>query len=374
MMIHDRPEGSGMAVNAMTRNKLAATAWIGVLAILVGCDNESSQVRSYKIPKEKPEMAAAATASTPTPADSGPLRWELPEGWRQQPNPNSMRFATFVAGEGAHQIEIAVSQLGAGGGGIAANIERWRGQVGLGASSQADIHNQIKPIEGRGAKGVLVDLLGPTLEAGEAQATRMLAAIFPATRTTWFIKTTAPNAVLEQHREAFEAFCRSVHFAGQAQAAATRPPPPEPPATAGRSGGPVWQELPAGWKHEERPRTMSVASFLISEGEQQAVLTITPLTGPPNTLNNVNRWRRQVGLGPASSLDDASAEPIEVGGEPGHFVDLAGSSKHMLGVIVQRGDTTWFYKLTGTDPLVAGQKAAFQAFVRALRFDGDGGG
>ena len=72
--------------------------------------------------------------------------------------------------------------------------------------------------------------------------------------------------------------------------------------------------------------------------------------------------------GPARVID---GDTIEVAGEQGHFVDLAGSANHILGVIVPRGDTTWFYKLSGPDRLVAGQRAAFEAFVGSIRFEGD---
>ena len=42
--------------------------------------------------------------------DSGDASWDLPEGWREEQG-NSFRLATLRVGEGAEQVEVAISKL-----------------------------------------------------------------------------------------------------------------------------------------------------------------------------------------------------------------------------------------------------------------------
>jgi hypothetical protein len=344
------------------------------LAVLVlgGCGEDETQVRAYSVPKEAamPRMASVETPAEPQAAPAV-MEWKLPAGWQQIPNPNNMRFATFAAGGGDSRIEVAVSSLSGGAGGITANIERWRGQLGLGPSSGDDENSELLEIQARGTRGLMVDLIAPAAEESQSEPLRMLATIYPAGGQTWFVKATAPRSVVEQHRDAFVAFCESVRF----PSAMPQPPPTaRAPRTGGMPGRPSWGGLPEGWTQDAQPRAMSVASFSVSDGNQEAALTITPLPGPPNLLGNINRWRGQVGLEPMANLEQEPPTEIEVAGQAGHLVDLGGADLHMLGVIAQRGRMVWFYKLTGPDPLVGNQRAAFEDFVRSISFDGESGG
>ena len=87
-------------------------------------------------------------------------------------------------------------------------------------------------------------------------------------------------------------------------------------------------------------------------------------------LANVNRWREQVGMPP---IDDAQLRedlrPIEVAGSPAHLVELVGSESATVGVILEQGSQSWFFKMTGPSDVVVGQKAAFESLVRSVRFE-----
>jgi len=279
-----------------------------------------------------------------------------------------MRFATLAAGEGDNAIDVSVTQLVGEAGGIGPNINRWRRQLGLAPASDAELKSIAKPIRAQGAGGIMVDLVATAASDG-GPPPRMLAAIFRTPTHTWFVKATGPRDVVEKHRAAFIAFCESVRFEAEAapQARATPVSPPTPDAAQ----IPTWGALPAGWSEDASPAAMSVASFHISDAAQQAAMTITPLGGTQDLLGNVNRWRRQVGLGPLSTLAADAARPIEVAGDAGTLVDVAGSERHTIGAIVVRAGRTWFYKLSGPDPLVAGQAQAFESLLGSIRFDGD---
>ena len=366
-----------MTVSSIARQMITPSA-SGVLASIAaaalvasaGCDNRSDEIRSYAIPKETPPAARVVSMQRQPPAaGAGEMQWDLPDGWTQIANPNPMRFATLIAGEGDDRIEVAITQLAGAAGGIAANINRWRGQIGLPPASEFELAGTARHIVARGAEGVIVDLVGVPPDGSDAPRPRMLAAIFPADRQTWFIKTTAHAPVLADHSEAFVTLCESVRFSGAAamdEGGARSPAaPPAGPVS------PTWELLPDGWSVDASPAAMSVASFTVRVGSQEASLSITPLGGTQDLLANVNRWRRQVGLEPLAELAESPPASLEVAGRPGSLVDIAGGLRRTLGVISTRGATTWFYKLSGPDRLVAGQRAAFEAFVGSIRFEGD---
>lgn len=344
----------------------ALTATSALLALYGGCgDRDGQAVRSYSVPKE----AVPAPAQVPAPVVvTGVMQWDLPDGWTSIANPNPMRFATITAGGPEDLIEVSITRLGGAAGGIPANINLWRQQVGLPPAGDAELAGSADPVRARGAQGMMVDLVGPTPAVGGAPPRRMLAAIFPTDAHTWFIKTIATEPVLAGHREAFVALCESVRFAaadgGEPAAAAAAPPPMIPPRL-----GPTWKELPAGWTPAATPVAMSVASFTVSDGDETATLTITPLTAAQDLLANVNRWRRQLGVRPLADLADEPPEPIMVGGEPGSLVDIAGGDQRTLAAVSLRGRTAWFLKLTGPDALVDRQRPAFVEFVRSIEIE-----
>lgn len=359
-----------------SRTKIAALlrlAVLGAVCAVTGCDDRGSRVQSYSVPKETAPQVPSQTdmgMTVPPPAPStASMTWTLPEGWARTDNPSPMRFATLVAGAEDLRIEIAITRLGGPAGGIGPNINRWRGQLGLPPESDEQIAESAELIEVDGAQGVMVDLIGPP--STDSPQARMLAAIFPVGANTWFIKTVAPREVLEAHRAAFVELCGSVGFSeASVDPHATLPPPAGAPSPAPESASsPLsWDDPPAGWIADTPPKPMAVASFTITDDAQDAALTITPLGGGQDMLANVNRWRRQLGLGPIGDMAEASAVPIEVDGEAGRLVDIGGANGRTLAVVATRGETTWFFKLTGPDTLVAAQRPAFESFVRSVRF------
>lgn len=132
----------------------------------------------------------------------------------------------------------------------------------------------------------------------------------------------------------------------------------------------TWTLLPAGWT-EIPPGEMRVASFKVTgDNGQQADVSAIPLPGiAGGDLSNVNRWRGQVGQ-PSVTEEElkATAESIEIAGQPAALYDQAGESGRILAVIQHREGTAWFYKMTGDSELVAEQKPVFIEFLKSLRF------
>ncbi|MCX6903123.1 MAG: hypothetical protein NTW03_06515 [Verrucomicrobia bacterium] len=137
----------------------------------------------------------------------------------------------------------------------------------------------------------------------------------------------------------------------------------------------TWK-TPAGWE-ELAPGEMRLGSFRVKDtGGQQADVSIIPLPGlAGGDLENVNRWRGQVGLMPVQAEDLAKlAAKIEIAGDAAQLYDLAGqppgssAKTRILAAIQRREGVVFFYKMTGEDALVASQKPTFTSFLQSVRF------
>ncbi|QDU37264.1 hypothetical protein Mal4_15740 [Maioricimonas rarisocia] len=148
-------------------------------------------------------VAAPSRPATPPPSStspSAPLTYTVPEGWEERPA-SSFRLVSFMASGDGGDLDVSVSTAG---GSVLANINRWRGQVGLPTVSEAELEAGSQAIDVDGTTGTLVEL------AGSEQT--ILGVVLPREGRTWFFKGTGPNAAAERERDAFETFVRSVKF------------------------------------------------------------------------------------------------------------------------------------------------------------------
>ena len=149
-------------------------------------------------------------------------------------------------------------------------------------------------------------------------------------------------------------------------AASTNPADPSAPRV-------TWT-TPSGW--EQLPgNAMRVGSFIVKgAGDAKAEVSVVPFPGSAGTeLDNVNRWRGQVGLEPITA-DGMKLEEVDLGGEHGHLYEMLGSAAgkktRVLAVSALVKDTSWFFKMTGDDELVVSQKKTFIEFLQSVRFAG----
>ena len=118
-----------------------------------------------------------------------------------------MRRASFgVAMSGGAEADLSISVLGGTAGGLAANINRWRAQLGLPELRAGDIAATTETISAGGLSFTFVDLAGQTSGA----PMRMLAAIAELEGQSWFFKLTGPDAGIAAEKTAFIAFLRTV--------------------------------------------------------------------------------------------------------------------------------------------------------------------
>jgi hypothetical protein len=263
---------------------------------------------------------------------------------------------------------------------LLSNVNRWRGQLQLppaGATELAEFTRQLKAGD---TTVTVVDLRG-RFSAGSMTAPFATGADRPAAeQAAPGAPGTAPTAAPSEPGAA-----KGDLPPGHPPIEASQPPasaPPNSPAndTPKFDTPEGWQPLPASG--------MRKAAFAIGTEQEGGLVTVInfradagPMIADP--LQNVNRWRREVGLEPLEQAQLANAtETIKVDGETGTYVRLvpdaaqpeqSKSAKATLAAMVTHGDQLWFVKLTGNRPVVVAQEEAFKSFLTSFRFAGDDG-
>lgn len=141
------------------------------------------------------------------------LTWTVPEGWSEStaPDPMGMRMLDLRFGPN-QEGECYISLMPGPAGGLEANVNRWRTQMGQPPYTPDEIASlPKKPFFNRDASYVAFDGDFKGFGAAEAKTGyRMLGLIHSADQATIFVKLTGPKALVEQNTAAFDAFCQSI--------------------------------------------------------------------------------------------------------------------------------------------------------------------
>ena len=153
--------------------------------------------------------AAAATATTTTAAaESSSPQWSVPSNWVEKA-PGAMLFKSFTIADNTGATAAAtVSFLSGEGGGALANVNRWRGQMGLSPVAEDQFDGVADQLETAGGKATLVDFEGTDAKAGK----RMVAIIVPHGENTWFYKLLGDKALVTKEKDSFVNFVKSVQY------------------------------------------------------------------------------------------------------------------------------------------------------------------
>lgn len=168
-------------------------AALPLLLIFLAACREEPVVR-VRVPKEAP-AGMAGGASFPKAPNRG-LRWTTPKGWVEKPG-DGMRAATLIP-PGRGRIEVTVIALPGDVGGELANVNRWRGQLGLPPMEEGALAAERQNVSSK---------LGPVsvydFTSTGAVKTRLVAAALRVGGTTWFFKLMGDEAAAAAARPAF---------------------------------------------------------------------------------------------------------------------------------------------------------------------------
>ncbi len=138
-----------------------------------------------------------------------------------------------------------------------------------------------------------------------------------------------------------------------------------------RVGSSQWMP-PVHWNEIEGSQ-ISLLDFEAEHDGQRAAISVSKLAkNAGGVLANVNRWRKQIGLG---EIKDLQLESFVVDGNPGKFVEMNGTRDGKpattLGVIhtitYRTLPETGFYKITGDTAAVIKEKDVFRDYGRPAR-------
>jgi len=377
-----------------TRVGLGAT---GLVALLIaGCgdgDGPRDIQETRRVPGDATDLSRASDSAhrfgyesqpqTGAPQAGGKFEWQLPAGWRDLPA-TPMRTANF---EVATDVECYLTVLPGGGGGLAANLNRWRRQMSLPPQTDAEIEAlPQRQILGDAARYVEYEGTYVGMD-GNVQRPRFLLVGIAMEHGGQgiFLKMVGPADVVRGQIAAFDALCVSLHMS--TEVAAVHPDmqgdgaqSTDSRATARDAGGVHSDDsagldwtAPPGWNRAPAS-SMRLVSFSIGKATE---CYVTVLEGAAGGLEaNVNRWRQQMGQPPldAAALAALPAVPM-LGGSGrlvqirGDFTGMDGATRHgsmLIGALCEMGAQTVFVKMTGPEAEVRTEQSRFEAFCRSL--------
>ncbi|HSP43211.1 MAG TPA: hypothetical protein VLO11_10100, partial [Luteolibacter sp.] len=277
-------------------------------------------------------------------------------------------------------------------------INRWREEQGLGPIDQAALDQSVEKLTTPAGSAVAVDIEGLPEGADPLTNGRLVAAIVTRGDDGWFFRMRGNAELTAAHKQAFLEWVKSVKPVEQdgEQKQATTPPvssgaagaeppccPPDEktathadhPSVAGTAGGGkdgrvTWQ-TPDGWTPDPNASTMRYATLVArGAGDAKAELAVTHFPGDVGgDLDNVNRWRGQIGLPPVTAAElPALVRNVTAGPKTLSMVDFSHNGQRLAAGWTRHGENTWFFKFSGPDAVVGAEMAKFTTLLESIRF------
>lgn len=343
---------------------------------------------------------------------SGPasLHWTTPAGWSELPA-TAMRVANFRVGGDAN-AECYLTTLAGSGGGLDANVNRWRKQMGQTPLSSGEIA-ALPRVAWFGEASVRIEIDGTwSGMSGDKNGAnfRMLGLLQVADSGSKFLKLVGPRETVAKEAERFLELAASFHAdpAERADHADDGDAHADPHAALGTveghaSGAPDdgMQSMPADATHAGVGAAHAAAAGASSsaftwtapagwvQGPEKAMREVTFLAGAKSEVecyvtalagdggglaSNLNRWRQQLGREPFSDAEIAALESVPMLGTQAALVEIQRKDGEkgalpdaLLGAVCLQPERSVFVKLLGPAAAVESQRDAFVEFCKSIR-------
>lgn len=320
------------------------------------------------------------------PAASG-MHWTTPQGWSELPV-TSMRVANFRVG-GDERAECYLTVLGGEGGGLDANVNRWRTQMSQPPLSPQEVA-ALPRMEWFGRPSVLVEIDGAWSGMSGDQSGadyRMVGLLLVDAAGSKFLKMVGPRELIAKETERFKELAVSFDEGGHEghDHAAEAPPPsvgeramPKDAVHGGLDDGLAMPDAggssafswaaPAGWTQGPE-KAMREVTFLSGE-KREVECYVTALGGDGGGLaSNLNRWRQQMEREPLGEQEIAALPKVAMLGVEATLVEIErqGGSDMLIGAVCMQSDRSVFVKMLGPKAAVEAQRAAFLEFCKSIR-------
>jgi hypothetical protein len=379
------------------RPRAAIVAASGVLCLLLaGCGAEERTVEITDVRERKDAGPAAPDASTlerfrfardaqqllerdtETAPPKAAWQFTTPAGWTETGGGEFREMGWTLASSRDAAASFSLAK-----GGVLANLNRWRGQMGL-APVDAAALAQLEKRPFLGEEALFVELAG-TFSGGSMSGpakpienAKMLGLIVEIRGTSAFLKLTGPAAAVDAEKEAFLALAQSIRPAPRKDPHAAPPPADTaPPKDRAAGTGPFRWTAPEGWT-QQPDRAMRIATYRPA-GAKEAEVVISQFPGAAGGLSeNLKRWRSQMGLQPLSEAEIAALPRGKALGRTAVFLSMDGDYGGMdgtagkkgwtfLGAVVEGPEQSVFVKMVGPTGEVRPEEARFREFVESLR-------
>ncbi|HEY3394180.1 MAG TPA: hypothetical protein VGK58_15815 [Lacipirellulaceae bacterium] len=163
------------------------------------------------------DSSAVAPPNAPAAAAAGVPKFEAPKSW--QPLPASgFRKAQFAIGDEGQGAVATLIDFSTDAGPLMtdplANVNRWRGEVGLAAIEEDQLDESTESVEIDGRPAEYVRLVPDSSKPEESKIEKAtLAAMVTNDKTIWFMKLSGQRDTVIAEEESFKSFLKSMDFA-----------------------------------------------------------------------------------------------------------------------------------------------------------------
>jgi hypothetical protein len=113
-----------------------------------------------------------------------------------------MRKGSFAIKGDSGEADLGITAFPGATGGLEANLNRWRGQVGLPPQAPAEVTAAVEKFSANGLDFLVVDYAGG--------GNRLIGAIVPYGGNSWFFKLMGPDALVAAQKDNFRDFLHTV--------------------------------------------------------------------------------------------------------------------------------------------------------------------
>ena len=141
----------------------------------------------------------------PKPSQGEKLAWTLPKGWSETKG-SGMRYATLQPSVQG-RTEVSIVMLSGTVGGELANVNRWRGQIGLAPVDEAELPKLRSSVTSKAGPVALYDF------TSEGQVkTRMVVGMLATENSSWFLKLNGDADAVSAARADFVTYLGTLHL------------------------------------------------------------------------------------------------------------------------------------------------------------------
>lgn len=368
----------------MNLHRMVSRLYPLLLCALFPCCKDQNGIAVYRVSKGDSEISAPDTGmaagmhpmTTPAGQTDAPSQHSVtettPANWEKQP-PAPMRLSSYrVKGADGSLVDISLVILSGEAGGVLENVNRWLAQIGQPPLTQEQLSRRIQHVGTPLGDVLVVDLEGLPPGADPMKDGRIIAGIAAGNGGTLFFKMRGNAALAESQKAAFLKWIGTVRISAANPAATSTPPGTvtenrNTPLTGVKPQ--ITWSAPKDWKPVS-PGAMRYAEFSVQGADNQTGnVSVSVFAGNGGgDLENVNRWRGQIGLSPVDAGElEAMLSPVDGGEGRMLSVDMTGPMGRVLAAWRRNEGNVWFFKLTAPTALAGAQKPAFVKFLQSVQ-------